>query len=80
MPANLPPNIYDRQMWVFGLVEARPFGKRKMFFVINRDSETLGAIIRDHVAPGSHIDHDGWLGYNAIPWETLAITHTRHFH
>ena len=80
MPAVLPPDIYDRQIWVFGLAEARPFGKRKMFFVANRDHETLGAIIRDHVSPGAHIDNDGWLGYNSIPWEELGLTHTRHVH
>lgn len=60
-------------MWVFGLVEARPLGRRKLFFVYNRDAPTLGQIIQQNVEPGSLIDHDGLGAYDRIPWSNLGL-------
>ena len=51
-----------------------------MFVVPDRRSETLFAIIRRHVSPGSVIHHDGALFYSAMDFDSIGVTGRRHVH
>ncbi len=65
---------------MFGLVEARPNGKRKLFFVCERDAVALSRLIAENIDRGSTVDHDGWAGYFNVPWADLGIINHRHVH
>ena len=73
-------NRHDSQVWVFGMVESQNRNNRKVFVFPDRRSETLFAIIRRHVSPGSVIHHDGALFYSAMDFDSIGVTGRRHVH
>ena len=71
-------------VWVVGGVEITE--ERKVFAVSvpDRSGATLLAIIREHVAPGSHIFTDCWAGYRtedleAHEFEHVTVNHNEGF-
>jgi hypothetical protein len=51
--------------WIFGMVH-RGTGYHYDVVVYDRDAETLGPIIREHVLPGTILCTDEWKGYDEL--------------
>jgi transposase-like protein len=69
-------------IWVVGGDEITP--QRRMFAVSvqDRTADTLGAIIQEHVLPGTIVRTDLWRGYRALHdfgMEHQTVNHTEHF-
>jgi hypothetical protein len=62
--------------WLFGGIERRTDGAFKCFMrlVYNRSEAHLCHLIREHVAPGTHIITDGWGAYTNL--STMGYTHS----
>lgn len=56
-------SIFERQIWVFGMIEEQDINKAKIFVVTHRKTETLYAHIADNCDEGAHIHSDGWKPY-----------------
>ncbi len=68
--SKLGETIYDRQRWVFGIVEENNNGfKLGIWCVKDRSAETIEAILESHVAPGTTVHSDGWGAYEAVNWD-----------
>ena len=57
-----------RSGWLFGGIERRQDGQLKCFvrMVYDRSEAHLTHLIRQHVAPGTHIITDGWAAYRNL--------------
>ena len=70
-------------VWILGGVERTP--ERKLFAVSvpDRTAETLVAVIRQHVLPGTTICTDLWRGYSRLSdinnYEHFTVNHSLHF-
>lgn len=69
--------------WVFGMVDMNIPTKPIFLHVPSRDAQTLQAIIRDHIPPGSTIVSDGWRAYLGIDtvnnYQHLVVNHQQNF-
>ncbi|XP_033105195.1 uncharacterized protein LOC117107601 [Anneissia japonica] len=73
-----------REQWVFGAYE--PATKKGLLIPVEaRDAATLLPIVRQWIAPGSHVHSDMWRAYNQIVlipgqnYQHDTVNHTRHF-
>jgi transposase-like protein len=65
------------QVWVVGLVE-RNTNRLLLFPVVDRSADTLENIVTKHVAPGSRVFTDGWVGYkrlNELGFQHFSVLH-----
>lgn len=70
--------------WLFGGIERRNDGRFNCFMrlVYNRCGDHLKHLIRQHVAPGTHIITDGWGGYvglSELGYEHSVVIHEDNF-
>lgn len=73
--------IYERQRWLFGMVEEDDHGiKLGLWCVNDRKTETISSIIAQHVSDGAVVHTDGWKAYDGIDWEGLNLYRERHIH
>jgi transposase-like protein len=67
--------------WVFGGVE-RESGETFLVPVKDRTAETLMAVIRDWIEPGTTVISDGWKAYHDLAsqgYTHLTVNHSLHF-
>jgi len=78
-PKDGPLNIYQRQVWVFGIIQE--VGQRVYLEIVDGCSaEELGPILHRHLAPGGVVHSDGWAGYRHIDFESLRRRREEHIH
>jgi transposase-like protein len=68
-------------MWVFGGVE-RETGRTFLVPVLNRDTDTLLAVIHKWIEPGTTVISDCWGAYNSLGsqgYTHLTVNHSLHF-
>lgn len=67
------------QIWLVGGIYATSKALR-MDIIPERNATNLEIFVKNHIEPGSNINHEGWMGYSFLDNDNSVWTHKTHMH
>ena len=67
------------QIWLVGGIYATSKALR-MDIIPERNATNLEIFVKNHIEPGSNINHEGWMGYSFLDNDNSVWTHETHMH